>query len=297
MYLNLQEILNVGASNSRFEISTERAFVRKHLNTSVTVSNVDTALLESSLNILQTFGHCITKLCIKFKLENIGRLLEAIVAYSGNTTIELKFCHEEEQWYMGLHRTGLRRIKRQLRELKIKFPNLLRLKFEYNDFVGCPYSDDIIQAIPTLLHFSATGRLLSHDDVNRFIALNAQLESLILWVPNGFVTQSFINNLDASLPSLKSLKMNRVTIEGTLDPIRPFRFNNLTKLTYGMVSAPFPVNGLSSLFGEGIEDLKLYCYDYVITNLVESISYFRKLKRLILYSPSSVPRPSLQVYK
>lgn len=197
---------------------------------------------------------------------------------------------------MGLHRTGLRRIKRQLLELKTKFPNLLRLKFVYNDFVGCPYSDEIIQAIPTLMSFKATGVIFSHEDVNQFIALNGQLEHLTLWVPNGFVTQSFINNLDTSLPSLKSLKINRVTIEGPLDPIRPHRFDNLVKLTYGMFSAACPVNVLSSLFGVEIEDLELYCYDFVIKNLVESISQLPKLKKLTLYLPPSVSAQSVPTF-
>lgn len=304
MHLSLSDLLNVRATNSRFQIPTERAFVRKHRNNSVIVSNVDTDctncvdghMLKYSINILQQFGHCITKLCIKFKLENIGRLLEAVVAYSGDSIIKLKYCHLMEEWYMGLHRTGLRRIKRQLLGLKTKFPNLLHLKFEYNDLVGCPYSDEIIQAIPTITSFNATGVIFSHEDVSRFIGLNCQLENLQLWVPNGFITQSFINNLDASLPKLKSLKMNRLTIEGNLDPIDPNRFICLRKLTYGTVSTHISVNGLPSLFGEEIQELELYCSQYIISNFVESVSRFRKLTQLILYWPPNVHPPSLLTF-
>lgn len=301
MYLTVTDLSNVSASNPRFKIPTETAFVRKHRKIPVTVSNIDTDganghMLESSVLLLQQFGNCIKKVYMKFKLENADRLLKAIVRYAGDTVVKLKFWHEKESWYMGLHRTGLRRIQREIRELKTKFPNLLHLKFEYHDFIDCPYSDDIIQAIPTLLHFSVTGVVFSHEDVNKFVRLNGQLESLNLWVPDGFVTQSFMTNLDASLPSLKSLKMNRVTIEGLLQPIHPHRFSNLKKLTYGGVCDHIPFDGLTSLFGENIEDLELYCYDYVIVDFVESICRFKKLTKLTYYLPPSVRGLTLETF-
>lgn len=223
--------------------------------------------------------------------------MQAIVKHCRDTIIELDFCHVKKKWFFGLHRTALRRMKRQLRELRTKFQNLLHLTFEYNEYVDCAYSDDIIQEIPTLTSFSASWLIFSHEDVYKFISLNGQLESLDFCVPNGFVTQSFMNKLDASLPRLKSLEMNRVTIEGTFDsPTDSIRFKNLRKLTFGRVSTPFSVNGLSSLFGKEIEELELYSGNDFIANFVESISRFKKLTWFTLNLTRDSSTPSLTAF-
>lgn len=277
-FLKLNDLLSVRATNSKFKTSTERAFVRKQRDTPLGVSNHDTNR-ELSFNILKQFGQFVRKLCVCYKMEKFDLLMQAIVEHCGDSVTELEFHHEKEEWYLGLHRTAVRRIKRQLHDLGAKFPKLHKLTFEYNDFVDCPYSDDIIQTIPTLTVFSASGVMFSHEDVCKLMSLNGQLERLELCVPNGVISQRFIDKIDAALPKLTALSIYNVQIENTLDdPINSVKFTNLKELTFGRVSSAYSIYVLVPLFNANINSLTLYCENYFIANFVEIISSrFKKL--------------------
>lgn len=69
----------------------------------------------------------------------------------------------------------------------------------------------IIQAILTLLYFCTDGLVFLHEDVNRFIALNGQLESLRMWPTNG--VNRWITNY--SVTSTMFSKMNCKELNGT----------------------------------------------------------------------------------
>ncbi len=281
--LNLKDLLSVRATVSRFKTPSETAFLRLHRGRAACVSNRGGSL-PISIDTLKRFGHLIKTLCVHFIMDKFEILMQAIVEHCGDTVTRLNFSHKREEWYCGLHRTAVRRTKRQFLGLKTKFPKLNSLTFEYNEWVECPYSDDIIQAIPTLTSFGASGIIFSHEDVYKLIALNGQLENLDFWVPNGYATQSFFDQLDASLPKLKTLELNHVTIEGTLDNsmLNPMRFKNLRKLVFGRVSTAYVVSGLPSLFGLEIEELELYSDNYFIANFIQSIRQFKKLTQFAL---------------
>lgn len=298
VFLNIRDLLSVRAAASRFNASTEIAYIRQH-RSGTRVSNRND-WLELSLNILKQFGQSIKKLYVFFKMDKFELLMQTIVEHCGDTLTELVLWHKKEKWVFGMHRTSVRITKRQMRELSKKFPKLLSLEIEYDDWPGCPYSDDIIQAIPTLKSFSINGLIFSEEDVYSFTALNGQLECLEIWVGHGFVTKNFFDKLDASLPKLKSFELNRVTIEGPLDhPMKDStRFENLRKLAFGRISTHYLLDGLPSLFGKGIEELELYCGNFFIPNFIESISRFDNLSELILVlvKDKDTPIPSSQTF-
>lgn len=292
-FLTINDLLCVRASNSRFKTPTERAFVWKQSDNPIDVSNHDTNL-EHSLNILKQFGQFVSKLCVNYKMEGFDVLMKAIVEHCGHSVKELELHHEEEEWYLGLHRTSVRRIKRQLRHIGTKFPKLRTLAFKYDDSVDCPYADDIIQAIPNIRDFSASGVMFSHEDVCKFIALNGQLERLQLYVPNGVISQSFVNKIDELLPKLQALCINNVRIEDTLDdPDNPEKFKNLNELTFGRFSSSHSTDTLPALFCTNIHSLTLYCDGYFIPNFVEIISRFEKLTHFTVRLVSDLSVPSI----
>lgn len=159
LYLSLNDLLHVFKAKSQFRIPSERAFKRKNRHIPLIVSNIHDnnrvaiQIIKNSVEMLQTFGHLITKLCIEFKLEKIEHLLNAVLAYCGENITELDFCH------LGVHvkepsilyDIGIKRIRPFLRKLNTQFPNLFSLKFDYHNISkDCPYSGDIIQVIPSL---------------------------------------------------------------------------------------------------------------------------------------------------
>lgn len=306
-YLDINDLLNVFEAHSQFKIASERAFGQRNKQIPVVVSNihasrVNVRMIKYSSKLLQTFGHLITKLCIQFKLEKIDRLLEAIVKYCNKNVTELEFYHLgiRVKEPSVLYDNGLRNIRSFLRQLSTQFPNLLSLNFNYRNLTkGCPYSDNIVLAYPNLTSFTAAGLLLSFENIKRFIDLNSQLESLTLKseLENFMETartlklsENFITYLDASLPRLKHLEINRVSIENIPQLVEyQSRFKNLRKLTYGSFpTAYYPDRGYLSFLGEEIEDVELYTFQCVITHFSENITRFKKLKTLTLNLENSL---------
>lgn len=298
MYLNRCDLVNVIAANPRFEIPAKRVFARKFLQISTIVSNLHPSRLNEDLLTLQHFGHLITKLCVKFKLENIERLLEAIIEYCGENIIELEFCHfgvvVEESSILYVRYNGLERIGPFLGRLHTEFPNLRRLKFEYPN-TAKDFPDHIVQSIPSLTSVAINGQFLGKNLI-RFIELNGQLESLSLKHENEVldktlnstthITEASIGFLDASLPQLKYLEIDRVSIMCIPPKLEtsPSRFENLKKLTFGSFATTNDLqSGYLTFLGHGIEELELYMFHRIITGFVEDITQFKKLKQLTLH--------------
>lgn len=307
-YLDESDLLNVIQANSRFKFATERVFKRKYCRNQVVVSNYHgTRLivykLKHSISVLEHFGHLISKLCIRFKLEKIESLLEAVVANCGENLCELEFYH------LGIRRTkpsitfdyGLQRMRIFLNKLNTRFTNLQHLKFNYcNTSSICPYSDSIIQSIPTLSTFAVVETIykqfLSEKNLKIFVALNGQLESLSLLVEvkgldrtegSWRINERFIRYLDRSLPMLKCLEINRVsTLEIPESVNYPVRFNNLTNLTFGsFLEFQSADCGFLSFLSEAVEVLKLSTFEYNIVDFLKSVTQFKKLKVLALEYP------------
>lgn len=206
-----------------------------------------------------------------------------------------------------LYDRALQKIKPFLRQLSMHFPNLVNLKFDYQNISkDCPYSDDIAQVIPSLRSFTLAGAgrpiMFLYEHLHKFRNLNGQLESLAL-IGGLFIgtieslnsSENFIEYLDASLPQLTYLEMNYVPVRVPVRvPVlalqRPNRFKNLKKLTFGTHSwSIYDAWSISarnlylSFFGENIETMELYSFDCRISNFVERITRFKKLKELKLH--------------
>lgn len=142
-HLNENELLNVIRSNTRFKTSCEQAFKRKYCRDPITVSNVrgtcvdiDIGELNHSVSILEHFGHVISRLCIRFKLEKVKNLLKAIVANCHENILEVEFQHlgvriQRRTTASFYYRVGLNEMRSLLSKLTTQFSNLRHLKFDY----------------------------------------------------------------------------------------------------------------------------------------------------------------------
>lgn len=303
--LSQNDLLNVYAANLRLRFACERTFARKFGKVPVLVTNLHSNRLnihqlKNSIKMLEAFGHLVTKLRVNIKLEKVEGLLEAIGNNCGDNINELEFCHlgvRVKEPYPNLYTTGLQQMISFLRRLNERFPNLTSLKFDYRNLSKyCPYFDSIVRPIPSLRSFSVVGPLVCSATVQTFVDLNRQLESFTMigepyafseTVRSLYITEDFIDYLDESLPQLKSLEINGVSIK-EMPPLslehHPNRFANLKKLAFGCFSTTFsPERGFMSCLGEGIEELELFTFNYGLNNFSKSISRFKTLKRLVLH--------------
>lgn len=301
LYLSREELMNLHGSNSKFRLACESAFSRKFGKVQTLVSNVqgyrvNMTVLKHSIKLLKTFGHCITKLVIHFKLEKISTLLEAIENYCGDTIKELELRHIglRVKFPSMVNEIGLQAMYSLLSKINEKFPNLNCIRYDYQNLTkSCPYLGSINQHIPSLTALSIIGPAFPYDDFRDVLQSNSQLTSLtIIGEPNASattdrsfeLTADFVELLDGLLPQLKHLKMGRISINYmTTMPEYPKRFKNLKSLEFDCF---FVRNhwerGLLSFFGENIEDITLLNFDFNVTTFAKDISTFKNLKRLVL---------------
>lgn len=301
-YLNQSDLVNVCGTDPRLRYASERAFRRNFAKIQTTVSTVRGAQqipieLQNSLKLLQYFGHLMTKVLVMFKLENISEILESMVENCGENMNELEFCH------LGvvirqrvLYSRGVEEMNSFLGGLGQKFPNLHHLKLEYfHRSKICPYFNILLQHIPSLRSFSVAGASFSLDDILKFIRLNRQLECLSLvglttgtWINGSLhITNSFIDNVNAALPQLKSVEFSRVHIDYRTG-YKQDRFLNVKKLSIGHFAEFTTFDGNQFSFaGKNIEEIHSYFNVVVHRNhlpeFVWAILKFKKLKRLNLH--------------
>lgn len=307
LYLSRNDLINLYATNSRLRCACESTFARKYGKIPTIVSNiqgnrVNVQVIKSSIKLLEAFGHLMTKILIEFRLERIESLLEAIDNHCGDKINELELRHigvrvKEPSIVYG---AGLQTLDAFLSRISEKFPNLHSLIFDYrNAFKLCPYLKSIARPIPSLTRLNIVGTLYPLDDIHTVINSNGQLERLtLIGEPNGFIenrrtfylTEDFIECLDKSLPQLKHLEINGVSIK-YIDVLAEYlnRFENLESLTFGTFSTTSqPERGYLSFLGRNIEDLTLFTFDFLITTFAENLSRFKKLKRLHLHLTSTM---------
>lgn len=137
-YLNPNDLSNVYAASARFRVAAERIFERKYSRTPLVLSNASKQqVMESSLQILKSFGQFITRLIIEFRLENVQHILQAINS-CGKKIIQVEFYHLGVEESSTERANGLQNMKSFLCRLNAHFPNLLHLKFNYaNTSVNC----------------------------------------------------------------------------------------------------------------------------------------------------------------
>lgn len=291
VYLNQNDLINVCETNPRFRYASEKAFTRNYGKRQIIVSmikntQINTAVLKSSLKLLQTFGHLITKLLIEFKLEEVEELLKSIDSNCSENVNELEFCHFGTSIRQrNLYKNGLNKINDFLDGLNERFPILHHLKFEYQDkSLKCPYFKNIARPITNLRSLAITGESISLVDIREFIDSNGQLECLTLTgQPNGNISQDFITYLDAALPQLKKLGIGSVMINGWYVK-HPKRFENLKKLTLGSLNqfVYFDTKYLS-FAGENIEEIEMFTTPLCLYTFAVNILTFKKLQRLVLH--------------
>lgn len=105
-----------------------------------------------------------------------------------------------------------------------------------------------------------------------------------------YLTKDFIAYLSESLPQLKNLEMNRVSVE-KLEMLNtyPNLFKNLKKLSFGSFSTTnHPDRGYMSFLGEDIEEMDLYSFECIISTFAKNIERFKKLKHLTLHLENSL---------
>lgn len=306
-YLSREELINLRHTNSKFRLACERAFNRNYGKIQTIVSNihgyrVNMTVLKNSIKLLKTFGHCITKLVIEFKLEKISTLLEAIESHCGENIQELELRHIgiRVKFPSMVNQIGLEAMDQFLRKINDKFPNLNCIRYDYRNLKkSCPYLQSINRHIPSLTTLSLIGPAFPFDDFREIIQSNGQLTSFtIIGEPNASsmtdrsfaLTPYFVELLDELLPQLKHLKMSRVSIDDmeTLT-LNPKRFKNLKSLEFDC----FPVSrhwerGYLSFLGENVEDVTLLNFDADMATFAKNISTFKNLKRLVLRLNSSI---------
>lgn len=313
LHLSQHDLANVRlvSNHELFKYASERAFTRNFAKSQTIVSMFPdyhsnaSSVIENSLRLLQAFGHLITKLLLKFKLENIAKLLKSIDENCGANIIELELCHlgvsviEDQKHLYG---SGLDEIKKFLDGgLHKRFPKLHHLKFEYrNTSKNCPYLKSLVHPIPSLKSFSVAGRLFALDDIREFIGLNVQLESLALFGrpdPNVMscditlnITEEFINYVDAALPQLKNVQICHINNKHSSYGRSPTNgFQNLMRLTIGD-SADFQYSCFDAwrFAGKNTEEICAYfiLHPYISFppyTLAVILSRFKKLKRLVVH--------------
>lgn len=297
-YLSQNDLINVRDSNSKFRLACEGAFARKYARTETIVSNiqgyrVNVKVLKSSVKLVQSFGHIITKLVIEFKMEKVATLLEAIEKHCGDNIKELELRHIGIRVKMPSYpsQIGLEAMDSLLLKINDKFPNLKCIRFDHQNLSkSCPYLKSINRHIPSLTSLSLIGPAFPYDDFLGIVQTNGQLESLtIIGEPNASIktdrsfelTEDFVQLLDESLPQLKHLKITKVAA----DEIKaltelPRRFENLKSLEFHS----FMVREREYLwfFGENVHDVKLSNFDVNAVTFAQDISRFKQLKRLVL---------------
>lgn len=319
MYLGTSDLLNTIRTNSRFKFSCEQVFKRKYCgNKFVTLSNhnilskmgLSMKNLKFSVNISNHFGHLISKLHIRFKLNKIDSLLDAIVANCNDNLLELELEH------MGacvirkspLYVNGLKKMQQFLRNLSKQFKNLRRLKIHYRNIRNdCPYSKAVIHSIPSLTSFEVeeevAEKCFTEKSLAKFFRLNRQIESLSFRVDeynlddserSWIITERFIRCLDESLPMLERLAISRVSIRylpnvgfGLTQPEKyPIGFKNLKELKfYSFLELHNADVGFMSFLSDAVEVLKLSSFDFDVTRFNRSIVQFKNLKILHLEYP------------
>ncbi|XP_037030317.1 uncharacterized protein LOC119070108 [Bradysia coprophila] len=319
MYLDSSDLLNTIKTNSRFKYACEQVFKRKYCGTQLVIlSNLDKwskmnlsmKSLKFSVNISNHFGHLISKLRIRFKLNKIDGLLDAIAANCDENLLELELEHVGAYVIKKslLYVSGLQKMQSFLSNLSNQFPNLHRLKIHYRNVRNaCPYSKAIIQSIPSVNSFEVTeevaGKFFTEKALKKFVRLNRQIESLSIRVDEYELIDSerswnisigFIRCLDESLPMLKRLEINRVSIRylpnvgfGLIKPDKyPIGFKNLKELKfYSFLEYHNADVGFMSFLSDSIEVLKLSTFDSNATRFNQSIAQFKNLKVLRLEYP------------
>lgn len=292
IYLSQADLVNVCETNSRFSYASERAFKRNYGKLQTIVSTVksnqiNAGVLNSSIKLLKSFGHLITKLLIEFELDKVEDLLESIGNNCGVNMNELELCHFGVSAYKRTHyNIGLKKIDLFLSELHERFPNLHHLKFEdRHKLERCSYFKTVFRPIPNLKSLTVAGVLFSPNDIRRFFRSNRELECLkLIDRPNCQleVTQDFINFADAALPLLKNLENSFVSIKGQSN--NPKRFKNLKKLTIGNSTSHLFHQSQFSLAGQNIEEIEIFTYAVYILFAADDFLRFKKLKRLVFHS-------------
>lgn len=308
VYLNDSELLSLIRTNTRLKLPCEQAFRRKYCRKILTVSNfngtrLDFKQLKHSINILKHFGHLTSRLCIRFKLEKIESLLEAVTMNCSKNLFDLELNHLGNRVIRSSvsYKMGLEVIRSFLSNLSTHFPKLYHLELIYcNTSTKCPYSDAVIQPIATLKSFATTedsaGQIFTLRHLKDFLSLNRQLENLSVRMEvnelddtdrSWFISQRFIQYLDQTLPFLTCLEINRVSTLGIPEmSLHPIGFKNLKQLTFRCFLEFQNVDrGFMSFLSESVEILKLSTFDFNIENFVKNVTQFKQLKTLDLEYP------------
>lgn len=122
-YLNHDDLLNIVLYDKYFKAAAKNAFLQKYCDEYIVLSKVqchpilfsrnhwapmyDSREMNRSIQLLNCFGDVITNLCIYFKLEDIGCLIDAVIRNCGDNIRKLKLHHtKQERKKSVLHEQG-----------------------------------------------------------------------------------------------------------------------------------------------------------------------------------------------
>lgn len=295
-YLNYDDLLNMVLYDKHFRVTAKKVFLQKYLDEYVVLSNVSSfhsihngSEMERTIQLLDLFGDVITNLCIRFKLENIGFVIDAVNRRCGKNIRKLKLNHmNQERMKCVRHEVGTLAVNKFLKCINKSFPNLHELHLIYGSTTDvCPYWYDVEEmVIPSLIRFTIDGRFV-FESFRKFIGVNASIENLcVKCLCSEFkwnIGYDFVPFLDKALPQLKYLEVSVACYEGVNHQFghrHPVYLQQLkTFKSVGHTENMWRPN-FYQFAGTELVELELDELIFEQESLIHSISHFKQLSRI-----------------